>query len=385
VTPATTLSLGAHQWWILTWNSYGNGPWSAVKYFSVTTPPAATLISPSGGISSITPTYRWNSASGATYYYLWVDGPSGNKIKTWYTASQAGCASGGTCSVTPATTLSNGAHQWWILTWNSNGYGPWSAVMYFRVGFNSQFNGDATNWFKPVGDPTAWWIDSNYLYTYGASNYFTSVYYNEHYGNLDYTAKLWRSSSSPYANTLLIRGEPATLTGDRGWANAYYFGYTSNGYYSIWKRVSGSWIPLQGWTTTSAINQGAAWNTLRVWASGNSLWFSINGIWIKNVADSTFTSNHVGITMSRSTAAESLWVDWATLTPLYTSGTSANLRSEGMVISDKQLALNAAANQQPAASMNPMMSPSTAKDKTRLLKDNTAPQHSGTPVPLPSR
>ena len=109
-------------------------------------PPAATLISPSGIIYDTTPTYRWNSASGATYYLLWVNGPSGNVISTWYTASQAGCAPGGTCSVTPSTTLSGGAHQWWIQTWNSVGYGPWSTGMTFSLsvpggGFNSQFNG----------------------------------------------------------------------------------------------------------------------------------------------------------------------------------------------------------------------------------------------------
>jgi len=392
VTPATTLTGGAHQWWIRTYNSVGYGPWSAVMNFSLPVlpvPPASTLISPSGSISDNTPTYRWNSASGATYYYLWVNGPSGNRIQTWYTASQAGCASGGTCSVTPATTLSSGAHQWWIRTWNSVGYGPWSAVMNFSLpwGFNSQFNGNATNWYKPSGDPTVWSVDSYYLYTYGAAGYFTSAYYNEHYGDLDYTAKLWRSRSSTYANTLLIRGDPTTLTSDRGFANAYYFEYTSNGWYSIWKRKSGIWIALQDWTYTSAISQGSAWNTLRVWANGNDLWFSINGIWVKNVADSTFTSNHVGIAMYRSTAAESLWVDWATLTPLTsgTSGTSANLSSEGMVISAEQLALNAAANQQPAASGNPMMAPSIAKGKSGTLKDSTEPQHSGTPVPLPSR
>jgi len=136
VTPATTLSGGAHQWWVRTWNSAGYGPWSSPLSFSLPVPvlpPAATLISPSGSITNHTPPYTWNSASGATWYYLWVDGPSGNRIKTWYTASQAGCASGGTCSVTPATTLTHGAHRWWVQTWNSAGYGQWSAGMNFSL------------------------------------------------------------------------------------------------------------------------------------------------------------------------------------------------------------------------------------------------------------
>jgi hypothetical protein len=137
VTPATTLASGAGKWWIQTWNPSGYGLWSAPMGFTVsssTVPPAATLVAPSGAISDTTPTYTWNAVANATYYYLWVNDSSGNKIKTWYTAAAAGCSSGtGTCSVTPAKTLAGGAGRWWIQTWNPSGYGPWSAVKNFSV------------------------------------------------------------------------------------------------------------------------------------------------------------------------------------------------------------------------------------------------------------
>jgi poly(3-hydroxybutyrate) depolymerase len=101
-------------------------------------PPAATLTSPSGNISDTTPTYTWNAVSDSTWYYLWVNDSTGNKAKTWYTASDAGCSLGsGTCSVTPSTTLAQGAGQWWIRTWNDSGYGPWSSASNFTVGSNS--------------------------------------------------------------------------------------------------------------------------------------------------------------------------------------------------------------------------------------------------------
>ncbi|KAG1654034.1 1,6-anhydro-N-acetylmuramyl-L-alanine amidase AmpD [Nymphon striatum] len=61
---------------------------------SVTTPGAATLVSPSGTITDSTPTYTWNAVSGATYYYLYVNDSTGNVIETWYTAAAAGCSSG---------------------------------------------------------------------------------------------------------------------------------------------------------------------------------------------------------------------------------------------------------------------------------------------------
>ena len=73
-------------------------------------PGAATLVSPSGTITTTTPTYTWNAVSNSTWYQLWVNDSTGNKIKDWYTASETGCGSGtGTCSVTPSKALANGS------------------------------------------------------------------------------------------------------------------------------------------------------------------------------------------------------------------------------------------------------------------------------------
>jgi glucose/arabinose dehydrogenase len=94
-------------------------------------PPAkATLVSPSGAITNIQPTFSWNEVRGtsqsdaSTWYYLWINGPSGNVFKQWYQTSSV--CSGGICSITPNLTLAGGAHTWWIQTWNDGGYGPWS-------------------------------------------------------------------------------------------------------------------------------------------------------------------------------------------------------------------------------------------------------------------
>jgi hypothetical protein len=137
VTPSTNLAAGAGQWWIQTWNNAGYGPWSDAMSFtvSVSGPPGrATLVSPSGIISTTTPTYTWNAVASATWYYLWVNDSTSTKMQIWYTAAQAGCGSGtGTCSVTPLVTLASGAAQWWIQTYNSAGYGPWSTGMSFTV------------------------------------------------------------------------------------------------------------------------------------------------------------------------------------------------------------------------------------------------------------
>jgi hypothetical protein len=135
---------GTAKWWIQAWNSLGYSPWSDGMAFEAplpTLPSKAMLVFPSGTLSTRTPTYTWNPAANATWYLLWVDDSTGNKIKTWYRASEAGCAGAvGICSVTPEILLATGLGKWWIQTWNRVGNGPWSDGMTFTVSVGSGFN-----------------------------------------------------------------------------------------------------------------------------------------------------------------------------------------------------------------------------------------------------
>src|SRR3989475_990580 len=134
---SATLNPGTGQWWVVTSNASGSGPWSNGLTFTVAgTPPptAATLVAPSGSIASRTPTFSWNAVASATQYMLWVDDSSGGRIRTTYTGAQAGCASGaGACSMVSSATLNPGAGQWWIVTSSASGSGPWSSGMTFTV------------------------------------------------------------------------------------------------------------------------------------------------------------------------------------------------------------------------------------------------------------
>ena len=127
-----SLAAGTYTWKVQTWNEAGFGPWSSGMNFSMSALGAATLVSPSGGITDSTPTYTWNAVDGATFYYLQVDKAPGPVIQVWYEASVV--CNGGICSAKPTTpVLSAGAHAWSVQTWNSAGYGPWSAVMNFSL------------------------------------------------------------------------------------------------------------------------------------------------------------------------------------------------------------------------------------------------------------
>jgi hypothetical protein len=342
VTPSVTLSGGNHQWWIQTWNDGGYGPWSSAMNFSVGTvapPGAATLVSPNGAITDTTPTYTWNKVNASTWYYLWVNNPAGTPvIQQWYESSAVCGAS--TCSVTPSVTLSGGNHQWWILTWNDAGYGPWSNARNFSLpasGFNSQFNGTSTGWQAHSG---SWGIDSSQWYTtLGLPSAYTSASYNNTFSTLDYQARLWRTGA--FASCLVIRGSPNPLAIDNDWDSGYSFCYTIGGIYSVWKSTGGSaWSSLQPWTVSAAIPIGEAWNDFRVIANGSNLYFYCNGALVWSGVDASLTSGRVGIEFysPNPVAGNQLWVDWATLTDV---APRENLGT----ISPEQQALNEAARE----------------------------------------
>lgn len=108
------------------------GAWSALKTF--TAPPAVTtFISPKTTSTTKTPTYSWTAVPGATQYLLWVDnGGVLGKIQTIYTSTQANCATGTTCSVTPTTAVS-GSATWKVQSQNAAGNVGWSTSATFTA------------------------------------------------------------------------------------------------------------------------------------------------------------------------------------------------------------------------------------------------------------
>lgn len=111
---------------------------AAATLNSLSIPPGATLISPSGRLRETAITYRsnitytWNKVANVTWYQLYVQRIGGPVvIDTWHTDSVCGET---TCSVTPAVNLEpSSPYFWWIRTWNTNGYGPWSAAVHFQT------------------------------------------------------------------------------------------------------------------------------------------------------------------------------------------------------------------------------------------------------------
>src|SRR5439155_844313 len=137
IAPGAVLNPGAGQWWIVTSNASGSGPWSSVMAFTVAgTPPpaAATLVAPSGSLATAGPAFTRDAVANATEYIPWVEDSSGGRSRATYTRAQAGCSSAtGTCSLAPGLVLNPGAGQWWVVTSNASGSGPWSNGLSFTV------------------------------------------------------------------------------------------------------------------------------------------------------------------------------------------------------------------------------------------------------------
>lgn len=211
-------------------------------------------------------------------------------------------------------------------------------------GFNTQFNGSAAGWLATYG---SWGINSAYYYTTGAPvNHFSSSRYNATYTNVDFQARIYRpGSTNSYTNAIIVRGTPAPLGGtNHGWYKGYYFQYTNNGYYGVWKTSNNTSTALKAWTASSYIVKGG-WNTLRVRAVGSQFWYYINGHLVWTGTNSSYPSGYVGLTKYNNPSTSTVSFDWATLTNLSASASPLLTLEQ---ISPEQMRYNNAATSNPS-------------------------------------
>ena len=129
------LENGNYDWWVRSWNDFGNGEWSEGMSFTITgnenLPSKVTQISPSGQTTDSTPTFTWNHGPASTWYKLWVGYPNDDRVfGQWYDISEI--CTHGTCSITLETELIDGDYEWYVKSWNDYGK-VWSDGMTFSI------------------------------------------------------------------------------------------------------------------------------------------------------------------------------------------------------------------------------------------------------------
>ncbi len=156
--------------------------------------------------------------------------------------------------------------------------------------FNESFKGSVLpdKWIVASG---SWSVGGNGLYSGDRFNGWPSVYYDATFTNLTYQARIFRGGDAGGSNAnddgnpnaIVIKGNPTALSGNPSlshvniWDTAYYFQYSRNGKYSIWRSTgSGTWDWVQPWTDSPAINKGDSWNTLMVVLNMGQMRFFIN-------------------------------------------------------------------------------------------------------------
>lgn len=78
--------------------------------------------------------------------------------------------------------------------------------------------------------------------------------------------------------------------------NFYLFAISSDGYYTVWKLVSGEWETLVAWEGPSRhINQGESTNHLTLIAQGPNFSFYVNGQHLVDVVDASFAEGDIGL------------------------------------------------------------------------------------------
>ncbi len=314
------------QSWILrnTWgtawgiNGYMNIKWNTsrvgegtswIRYVG-TNPTGLTAYRPAGDTYAVKPTYSWSKMGTTASYKLRVkDVATGTYPINGVTISSSYCnVTTNRCSYPSSTALiANKGYQWQVAAGN----GIYTSLMAFKIlpGINSQFNGSSTGW---VNRPGATWVNNSVsYYTNGLNNLISSASYNKNFGNFTYQARMKRVGNSINSSGLVVRGLPV-FGSDNDWNTSYQFLYSQDGYFSVWKGLSGSWTTLKGWTTSAAIVDNG-WNVLKVTADGSQFRFYINNSLVWSGTDSALTTGQVGILMDRGTVAEKLEVDWATL------------------------------------------------------------------------
>lgn len=280
-------------------------------------------LSPSGIIALKKPlsTFKWSAVSGAAAYKLEVY--RGTTIVYTLYPSSSYCYAG-TCTFTPETSLKFLAYKWRIAVKGATTFSPFKSFIITHVpwNINDGFPGDMMLWETMAGGK--WSVSDKAIYSNGLAGKYSSIYYtwSRAYANFEYESKL-KVEGDPVNGKypeayMAIRMDNKVNPANLAWYGGYLFGYSSNGFFSIWKmNPDGSSTALIPPTYSSSIRKNGAyknWNTLRLEALGNRFIFFINDKQVADVKDSAYSLGYIGFEMKRpGTLPATMYVDWITM------------------------------------------------------------------------
>lgn len=261
---------------------------------------------PAGFIQDTTPTYTWDTSGGGTHFYIQV--MHENAVVFSQIVATCGAA---TCSLTPATPLTQLPYKWRVKSRAGGVWGNFSGWEYFTVtapAFDSQFTANASGWSPLNG---AWSLASGRYTTSGLPNKVASIVHVGNYPTFIYLVRMKRTGCAGCGNIVFFRGS-GVIGADGNWTNGYRFMYNNGGFYRFDHVMNGVVHVLNDWTAAGAINSD--WNVIKVVANGDNIDLYINGTALVGATMAHFDTGRVGIGYSRdSSPGNKLFIDYAKL------------------------------------------------------------------------
>jgi hypothetical protein len=91
-------------------------------------PSAPGQLAPSGLGTPNPPTFAWGVAGATGYAVYDAKGDGAYDLVETMTGGSPVCSNSSfTCQYTPSSALPTGKHRWWVIGWNAEGWGQWSA------------------------------------------------------------------------------------------------------------------------------------------------------------------------------------------------------------------------------------------------------------------
>ena len=131
---AITLTPAPYSWQVQAADEQSSSQWSDALHFTISQDLSGTveLISPTGDISEISPTYQWKAVASATRYQLNVkDEANKDVIASWYDAAVICTAEN--CMVKTTDALSVGSYTWRVQSATTTIEGAWSKSLSFKL------------------------------------------------------------------------------------------------------------------------------------------------------------------------------------------------------------------------------------------------------------
>jgi hypothetical protein len=135
IKPDTALAQGSYKWWIQTGNCNTEGPWSnyATFKFANVSPGRPSTISPSGLVSTSSPTFIWTAVKNAAGYYLHIENDTSTVYDLEYSAEEVTSGSRARARLPAALPNDQADYYWRVQAYNDAGTGSWSSLRHFEL------------------------------------------------------------------------------------------------------------------------------------------------------------------------------------------------------------------------------------------------------------